>query len=131
MYTDAWCTGDGFKPYSTGFSGVAYDYPEKQCCSCGGGKAKDGQFYEPPYSKNADSDDNEGEQDQASSVSETCMDTPNWKNQYGLDCVSYLKKGYCEKGSVVKGKEWTSGAAYSYPETNCCQCGGGKDDPHM
>jgi hypothetical protein len=133
MYTDAWCTGEGFKPYSTNMGGAAYNYPEKQCCSCGGGKAKAGQTYEAPY-LTADADDDEDSENVQSDGSSdgSCMDTPSWKNQYDVDCAGYVEKGYCQKNG--KGgyyvKTGTGGAAYGYPESNCCGCGGGKPANH-
>lgn len=137
MYTHSFCTGDGFRPHSTQYSGAEYEYPEKQCCSCGGGKAKDGQFYEPPSSRNttapAEQEDSEEDEDVNEDGVKTwdpdafCMDTPNWHNQAGLSCTEYATKEYCHHGSVTK--EGMGGKVHNFPETNCCECGGGSSSP--
>lgn len=130
MYTASWCTGDGFKPYSSRFSGAQYGYPEKQCCACGGGKEKEGKFYEPPYEKQKNMTDaapqgDEGEDDDWDPDA-FCLDTPNWSNQAGLNCVEYTKKEFCHHGKVVK--DGMGGAVHNFPEQNCCECGGGSSD---
>ena len=51
-----------------------------------------------------------------------CTDTPSWQNGYGHDCSSYEKR-WCENGAAKTGQEWTLGAKYKYPESNCCVCG--------
>ena len=52
-----------------------------------------------------------------------CIDTPGWANQYGLDCAGYVSEGHCANGEFQPGHEWTTGQAFSNPETNCCACG--------
>ena len=53
----------------------------------------------------------------------TCSDVAGWSNGQNDDCDSYKTKGYCANGAFVAGKEWTGGAAYKFPERNCCACG--------
>ena len=64
-----------------------------------------------------------------SSFNVGCTDTPSWNNGHGYDCSSYSSR-WCENGAARAGQEWTLGAKFKYPESNCCVCGkdGGKDD---
>ena len=53
-----------------------------------------------------------------------CFDTPDWRNDWDVDCSSYAsKEGWCANGAVVPGEEWALGATNNYPEDNCCVCG--------
>jgi len=74
-----------------------------------------------------------------------CQSTPGWTNGnvmaencrhegYGSDagctaegwtCEGYEHRGWCAKGRVTHGSEFAMGAAFNYPELNCCACGGG------
>ena len=55
-----------------------------------------------------------------------CTDTPGWDNgpRPGgpLSCVQYANL-YCMNGAFREHMSWTSGAAFNYPEQNCCACG--------
>ena len=55
----------------------------------------------------------------------TCVDTEAFTNGKGMTCADYTEKGWCEGGAVAEGAEWTLGAGYNFPETNCCACGKG------
>ena len=51
-----------------------------------------------------------------------CINTKGWKNGEGHDCSSY-EKMWCFNGGAKVDSEWSLGAAYNYPEENCCACG--------
>jgi len=48
-------------------------------------------------------------------------DTPNWTNGHGHDCASYASQ-WCSGSGFVAGQEWTGGATYNHPESNCAAC---------
>eukprot|EP00962_Isochrysis_galbana_P046439 scaffold18690_cov121-Isochrysis_galbana.AAC.1 len=52
-----------------------------------------------------------------------CTDQPGWDNGYGKTCGEYEVEKHCASGTVVPGQEWTTGAAFNYPERACCACG--------
>lgn len=70
-----------------------------------------------------------------------CFDTLGWTNGYtdcgdegnaggryctstGWTCAGYVARGWCANGAATRGSEFAFGAAFNYPERNCCACGG-------
>ena len=54
---------------------------------------------------------------------EGCVDSPGWLNSKGMSCARYSTVGYCVNGTIIAGKEWSTGSAFNFPEQNCCECG--------
>jgi len=56
-----------------------------------------------------------------------CADTPDWTNGDrpggALSCSGYVSAQYCTGSAIRSGAEWASGAAFGFPERNCCACG--------
>eukprot|EP00965_Chrysotila_dentata_P132517 4382182-Pleurochrysis_carterae.AAC.3 len=52
----------------------------------------------------------------------TCTDTASWNDGRGRGC-SVFAMSYCRAGGFRIGADWASGAAYNFPERNCCECG--------
>jgi hypothetical protein len=61
--------------------------------------------------------------DQAS-VTKCSDDSPAWDNRKGLSCAQYESLSFCRGGLVVQ--NWTTGAAFNFPERHCCVCGKGR-----
>jgi len=53
-----------------------------------------------------------------------CYDTPGWHNPDFNTCETYAERRWCIDG-VIEWVEHFGGAAFRYPERNCCVCGGG------
>jgi len=51
-----------------------------------------------------------------------CTDQAGWTS-HGKTCSDYATEGHCANGAVAPGQEWTTGAAFNYPERSCCACG--------
>ena len=51
-----------------------------------------------------------------------CSDTPSFDNGSGKSCADYAA-AWCEGGAFRTGANWTSGAAFGFPERHCCACG--------
>eukprot|EP00747_Dinoflagellata_sp_TGD_P027157 gnl/TRDRNA2_/TRDRNA2_132432_c0_seq2.p1 gnl/TRDRNA2_/TRDRNA2_132432_c0~~gnl/TRDRNA2_/TRDRNA2_132432_c0_seq2.p1 ORF type:complete len:263 (+),score=26.24 gnl/TRDRNA2_/TRDRNA2_132432_c0_seq2:62-850(+) len=58
-----------------------------------------------------------------------CKDTPGFTNGSGHGCASYAKHKWCANGGASRGKAWTLGKRYRFPEQNCCICGKAKTAP--
>jgi hypothetical protein len=119
-YTDKfingqWSRSGGVVPEYWWTMGAKWNFPEQNCCICG--KQEEG-----------------GVPDR---VAYDCTDAPDWKNQLGETCWDYEKSRYCQyspatttadlakshRGGVVPKYWWKFGAAWGYPEQNCCVCG--------
>ena len=53
----------------------------------------------------------------------SCIDTEGWDNFSGKRCSDYAMSEWCVRGAFKKGQEWTGGAQFNSPESNCCICG--------
>ena len=54
-----------------------------------------------------------------------CVDTPNWEDGHGYNCVDY-KRDYCDNGMANPGNKSILSSSYNYPHENCCACGKGR-----
>ena len=52
-----------------------------------------------------------------------CVDTPDWHNQYGGTCATYLAEHHCADHALVRGHEWADSAEFGTPSQHCCACG--------
>lgn len=123
-------------------TGQAHNYPELNCCACGGGQVPgpSPSGGEPEVANvHAASTDNDGVATSEPETGGACVDRPRWTNGYiacrnqlgdedgctfgGLNCDGYVKQGFCKDGKVVPGMEHTLGGMYNHPEIHCCACG--------
>ena len=88
-----WCVDGGVVEDWT--VGAFWNYPEQNCCICGGGRAPGAPV---------------------------CEDTAGWLNPAGLGCADYVAEKFCARGSGVL-ETWAAGEDWANPEDNCCACG--------
>eukprot|EP00927_Polykrikos_kofoidii_P083009 TRINITY_DN8402_c0_g2_i1.p1 TRINITY_DN8402_c0_g2~~TRINITY_DN8402_c0_g2_i1.p1 ORF type:complete len:1106 (+),score=146.24 TRINITY_DN8402_c0_g2_i1:405-3320(+) len=128
--------------------GKKYNYPERNCCVCGGGSyaatpagaiavvSGARRMAQPSSPAGANR-----------SEEPPCTNTPGWVNGFkacgshglrkadgcavgGLTCRYYEQaKGMCVDGAVSSGFAWAMGEQYNFPERNCCVCGGHSKSP--
>ena len=105
--------------------GAGFNFPESNCCACGKAATEPSptSLSPPPPPPPTQA---------------TCQDTPGWGNGIdmtcsnrpanecnvgaGLTCYHY-SLSYCANGVVVPGREFSQGAGFNFPESNCCACG--------
>ena len=51
------------------------------------------------------------------------MDEPLWHNGHNATCATYMQSAMCVNGALAPSASWASGAAFNWPERNCCGCG--------
>ena len=52
-----------------------------------------------------------------------CIDVPMWHNGHNATCATYEKSAMCVDGALAASASWAGGAAFNWPEKNCCGCG--------
>lgn len=52
-----------------------------------------------------------------------CVDEPLWHNGHNATCATYMQSAMCVNGALAPSASWASGAAFNWPERNCCGCG--------
>lgn len=99
MYDVQYCSRNGVVRPGLNFSiGKKFNYPERNCCSCGK------VLWEEAL------------------AGEVCQDTPRWSNSFRRTCETYDRE-YCLNANVRPGFEFTLGSKYNFPEMHCCSCG--------
>ena len=95
--TEGFCVGGRVIPNHEWAFGLEWNWPEGNCCACGGGRM--------------------------ASLTGACADAERWSNGAGLDCGGYKAERFCAGGEVLE--SWAVGDNWNNPEASCCVCGGG------
>ena len=58
-----------------------------------------------------------------------CDEDPNWRGKGSITCSGFGT--YCQNYTYVPGYEYMFGAINNFPDSNCCNCGKGRNPPYL
>ena len=103
-----WCVGGRLSLPMWG--GKFFQYPETNCCACGGGHV-------PPTTQPPTVDRS------ADKGALVCTNTPKWDNHHGFGCGDYVLHIWCAGGQLSGTYQMLGGTLFHDPVLNCCACG--------